>query len=191
MDYSQTSDAARKQAIDEKSNAIAPVMAIYKEIAQALTDIFEKVVPGDRASWLERYAKAVRTVMPDGKRKIEELMKEILEKLQLPFIHHYFEAAVSSVSLGTAIEELSEISPPLPDDTLQYAHNVAGSLNMNTTSRTMNTYTYSGGSGKMFISAGGPMNFTQGTAGGLRSARSPGAQREVGCLLIHFSTHFE
>lgn len=54
-------------------------MAICKKNAQVLRESFEKVVPGDEASALERYAKAVWRVMPDRKHKVEELMKEILE----------------------------------------------------------------------------------------------------------------
>ena len=159
-EYKTTIDGARRQAIEESSRAVVPIMETCKGNAQALKEIFEKVVPGDGASSFERYAKAVQTVMPGKKRKVEELMKDILEKLQLLHDYYFFKTVVTAADLNAAIEQLSMIPPSLPDDeTSHYAHTVSASLNVNPGSGTMHTYTQSGGSGKMFTSGGGPMYF--------------------------------
>jgi hypothetical protein len=66
-----------------------------EENAKKLQEIFQKVVEDDDTSWVERYKKATQAVMPGKKRKVEDLMKEILEKLHLLHIRRFSRARIS------------------------------------------------------------------------------------------------
>ena len=147
----QSHDPSAQQAIEQTSKNVNPILTICEENAQALHDIFKKVLPGDDASRLQRYRKAVRTVLPGRKRKVEELMKEIMQKLQLLHEHHYFESAVDAAQLQVVIEQMSKLPPSLEEDeNPQYTHSGSGSINVNPGSGVQRNYNHSGGSGKQF-----------------------------------------
>jgi hypothetical protein len=86
-----------------------------QENAKLLQEIFQKVVHDADASGIERYKKAARAVMSGDKRKVEDLMKEILEKLQLLHTSRSFKGEnkqknqKKSKELESAISQLSEI----------------------------------------------------------------------------------
>lgn len=123
-------------------------MLACEENAQKMKEIFAKVIPGDRASWLERYRKAAQAVMPDKKHKVEDLMEIILEKLQLLHTNQFFkvESEKRSEELSTAQHQLSELSPSLPEEDSRYTHFGSGSINVNAGTGEQNSYNQSGGS---------------------------------------------
>lgn len=145
-DYEASTDADQKRELEATAEAVKPVMLKCKENAEALKEIFEKVVPGDEAKWLERYKKAAKSLMPGRKKKVEELMKEILEKLQLLQTSRFFQAEIEkrSQKLENRISQLSKLEPSLQEDSGVFSHYGSGPQNVNT--GTQNNYNQSGGS---------------------------------------------
>jgi hypothetical protein len=107
-----------------------------EENAKRLQEIFQKVVPDEDASWAERYKKAAHAVMPGKKRKVEDLMKEVLEKLQLLHTSRFFKSEneqkneKKSKELEAAISQLSELPSSLmfinPGDGTQHNYSQSG-----------------------------------------------------------------
>jgi hypothetical protein len=149
-DYSLTTDADQKREVEESSRAVEPLIKACQENAKRLQEIFEKVVPDDDASWVERYKKAAHAVMPGKKRKVEDLMKEILEKLQLLHTSRFFKGEneqkneKKSKELETAINQLSELPPSLPEDEGRYSHHGSGAMFINPGLGTQHNYNQSG-----------------------------------------------
>jgi hypothetical protein len=157
-DYSIITDADRKREIEETSKAVEPLIKACQENAKRLQEIFQKVVPEDDASWIERYKKAASAVMPGKKRKVEDLMKEILEKLQLLHTSRFFKSEneqkneKKSKELESAISQLSELPSSLPENEGQYNHYGPGGMFINPGDGTQHNYSQSGGSGnKQYI----------------------------------------
>ena len=147
-DWRDSNDAAQKRELEKSAEAVRPIMAACGDNVAKLKAIFEKVVPQDDAHWLERYRKAVQAVMPDKKRKVEDLMKDILEKLQLLHTNQFYKIVTEGKSdeLNGAIQQLSDLSTSLPDDDTHYIHYGSGSMNVNTGKGTQHNYNQSGGS---------------------------------------------
>ncbi|KAM0721870.1 hypothetical protein Q7P37_002795 [Cladosporium fusiforme] len=147
-EYEVSTDADQKREIETTAEAVKPVMLKCKENAEALKDIFEKVVPGEEAKWLERYKKAAKSMMPGKKKKVEELMKEMLEKLQLLQTSRFFQAEIErrSQKLQDGITQLSELDPSLPEENGSFSHYGSGPQNVNTGDGIQHNYTQSGGS---------------------------------------------
>jgi hypothetical protein len=157
-DYSSTVDDNLKRDIEESNKAVEPLILACQENAKRLQQIFEKVVPDDEANWFERYKKAAHAVMPGKKRKVEDLMKEILEKLQLLHTSRFFKSEnkqkneKKSKELETAISQLSEFPSSLPENEGQYNHYGPGGMFINPGDGTQHNYSQSGGSGnKQYI----------------------------------------
>ena len=148
--YEESNDPASKKALEESAKATKPMFKTCEEDAQQLRDIFEKVVPGDDATWADRYWKAAQSVMPGKKRKVEDLMKEILQKLELLHTNHFFKDAARCQKLKAAVEVLSKIPPSLTEEDSRYHHSGSGSLNVNAGDGTQRNYTQSGGSGRQY-----------------------------------------
>jgi len=91
-DYIQSTDDDLKRDIEDSTKAVEPLILACGENARRLQDIFQKVVPEDDAGWAERYKKAAYAVMPGKKRKVEDLMREILEKPQLLHTSRFFKS---------------------------------------------------------------------------------------------------
>jgi len=108
-------------------------------------------VPEDDAGWAERYTKAAYAVMPGKKRKVEDLMREILEKLQLLHTSRFFKSEnerkneKKSKELKTAISQLSELPSSLPEDEGRYTHHGCGAIFINPGLGTQRNYNQSGG----------------------------------------------
>lgn len=123
-----------------------------QENAKQLQEIFQKVVPDDDASWVERYKKAAHAVMPGKKRKVEDLMKEILEKLLLLHTSRCFKGENEQKNekkpkeLETAISQLSKLPSSLPEDEGRYIHHGSGAMFINPGLGTQQNYNQSGGS---------------------------------------------
>ncbi|MCJ1469556.1 hypothetical protein MMC07_008190 [Pseudocyphellaria aurata] len=89
MTRSFSDDAAHRRELEESTEAVRSIMAACEDNAAKSKAIFKKVVPQEKARWLERYRKAVQAVMPNKKLKVEDLMKDVLEKLQLLHTNHF------------------------------------------------------------------------------------------------------
>lgn len=86
-----------------------------KDKAKKLEELFQKVVPTDGASRAERYRLAVKSL---GKgHRVETLMKEMLEDVQLLAINHSM-ATVTDTQLkevDDAIKEVAALPPSIPE----------------------------------------------------------------------------
>lgn len=159
-DYETSSDAEQRREFEAANEVVKPVMLKCKENAEALKDILEKVVPGDEAKWLERYRKAVKSMLPGKKKKVEDLMKEMLQEMQLLHTSRFFQAEIDkrSQKLEDGISKLEELEPSLPEEQSGYNHFGSGPQNVSTGDSTQHNYTQSGGSNnRQFI--GQTMNF--------------------------------
>lgn len=141
-EFTTSNDAARKQEIEATSNAVEPLFETCEINARALKDIFRKVMPGDDATRRERYTKALKSVLPGKKQKVEGLMQEILESLQLLQNHHYFQAANADAAadaqidfeqIAAGIEELKSFNKvsTMHDSDGAISHSGTGSININ------------------------------------------------------------
>ncbi|GAB1739841.1 hypothetical protein NU219Hw_g4776t1 [Hortaea werneckii] len=159
-EYNQTCDEDLKRDIEQSSRDVEPLIQACQERARQLQEIFHKVVPEDGSSWVERYRKAARAVLPGKKRKVEDLMKEILEKLQLLHTSRFFKSENEkrnenrSRELQTAITQLSELSSSLAENEGQYNHYGAGGMFIHPGEGTQHNYSQSGGSGNRQYNAG-------------------------------------
>lgn len=145
----ESKDATRIRELEESAQAVAPVLEACREDATQLRAIFDKVVPGEKASRAERYQKAAQAVMPGKKRRVEELMKDMLEKLQLLHTNQFFRMATESRArdLDGAIQRLATLPPSLPDGAAgRVDYHVAGSMNLNAGAGTQSVYSQTGGS---------------------------------------------
>lgn len=149
-EFEGSSDGAKRDAIENSAKAIKPAMATCEENVRKLQKMFEEVVPGDESTRMQRYWKAVQTATPGKKRRVEELMKEILEKLQILHIIRFFKDSTKSQRLANALEGINQVPSSLSDEDGRYSHFGSGSLNVNTSTGVQRNYTYGGGSGKMF-----------------------------------------
>ncbi|KAI6824980.1 hypothetical protein KC332_g6203 [Hortaea werneckii] len=163
-DYKQTCDEDLKRDIEQSSKDVEPLIQACQDDAKQLQQIFQKVVPEDGSSWVERYKKAAHAVLPGKKRKVEDLMKEILEKLQLLHTSRFFKSENEkknenrSMELKTAINQLSELSSSLLENEGQYNHYGSGGIFIHPGKGTQQNYSQSGGSGnRQYI--GGTQNF--------------------------------
>lgn len=113
-EYLQTKNLQRMRAIEAASKELAPIMLSCEKGAHELKSIFEKSLPHDATSRVQRYSKAIQVVLPGRRRKVEQRLKEILEKLQLLTNHQVFENAVISAEFRSAMEKFSITTLPLP-----------------------------------------------------------------------------
>ncbi|KAI7263976.1 hypothetical protein KC345_g8982 [Hortaea werneckii] len=159
-EYSQTGDGNLKRDIEESSKAVRPLIQACQDDTKQLQEIFQKVIPEDGSSSVERYKKAARAVLPGKKRKVEDLMKDILEKLQLLHTSRFFKSENekknenTSKDLQTAITQLSELSPSLPENEGHYNYYGSGGMFIHPGEGTQNNYSQSGGSGNKQYNAG-------------------------------------
>lgn len=129
--------------------------------AKQLNEIFDKVVPSDSEPRIRRYWKAARAVGKGG--RVEDLMKQILESLDLAANSLHFEEAIKT-TLKTTIKEVSMISPSLPDafeeTTGKYNNYGSGPQNISTGSSQQTNNTNTGTIGNQYIGGqGGTQNF--------------------------------
>jgi hypothetical protein len=120
--------------------------------------LFHKAIPGEGASRLTRYYKAVKSY---GKgNEVETLMKKMLEDVQLLACEHGLKTVTKAQKdeIAQAIEEVSEVTPSVPDDDATQP----GLLATNTGSGTQNNAVgehIAQGEARMYVSGGGQMNF--------------------------------
>lgn len=122
------------KAEDAITATFTPVLTDCKEKATQLQQLFDKVIPAEGDSRIDRYFKAARTIGKGG--RVETLMKGILDNLQL--LTAKFPEVTSvrgQANLIEAIEEVQHLEPSLPDgfeDAPSFAHYGGGALNVNT-----------------------------------------------------------
>ena len=134
QEYKDTIDPARRRELESSAEAVKPIMLACEENAHQLQTTFDKVIPSEQATRLERYRKAVQAVMPDKKRKVEDLMKGIIEQLQLLHTDQFFKDVTKKRSdeLAAAIKGLSAVPSALPEEEGRIHHSRSGPMNNQT-----------------------------------------------------------
>lgn len=91
-DYRTLTDDAYKRSLEQSAAAVEPVIAPCKENVQKPQEIFAKVRSGRPCDVARALPEgfALQAVMPEKRRKVEDLMKEVLEKLQLLLTNQFF-----------------------------------------------------------------------------------------------------
>jgi hypothetical protein len=104
-----------ENAGDETCKSVMPIIEACERKAKTLDEIFRKVIPHADALRRERYFKAVRAL---GKgNKVEELMKGILEDIQLLAINR----GIKTEHITEAMTALDAIPPSIEEHLLQEA----------------------------------------------------------------------
>ena len=118
--------------------------------AETLKTIFDEVKPSDGAWKVERYYKAVKA---KGKgSKVESLMAKILDDVRLLGLQHGMRAATEDQQkeVMSAIKELSEVMPSVPDSEFPEAGVTMKQSGSGTQQYTAQGNVYSSGGGKQF-----------------------------------------
>jgi hypothetical protein len=107
-----------KDSVDGKTcTVINPVIKTCEVKTGSLKKLFDEVVPKEGAKRMERYEKALRSLGKGS--RVEDLMGQILEELQLLAAHRVFANAAELAELAAAIKDamkkLSKIQPSAPD----------------------------------------------------------------------------
>jgi hypothetical protein len=108
--------------------SVALVVDGCKDKWETLKDLFDKVIPEEKASRMERYHKAVKTLGKGG--KVESLMKGMLEDIQLlatikMMATTNVERVIKTVTaaqeekVAKAITDVAAWPPSVPDDVFQ------------------------------------------------------------------------
>lgn len=124
----------KRKVNSDACKGVEQVAKACEENAKKLEELFDKTIPGDDASRLTRYIKAVNVV---GKRgRVEDLMKELLEGVQLLACERGINIAdnAQQEQIIEAIAEVSAISPSVPE----HEFHEAGSTYTHTGSSTQN-----------------------------------------------------
>lgn len=141
-------DIVNEQELEDAINSVQSIVRTCRENAEDLQIIFEKVTSADDASWLKRYKAAIRTLKYGRQEKVESLMKDILEKLDLLHKEDYFQNAAQSVDLKAAIKLLEEVDASLPEQSgINFYNYGSGPQNSNTGTGTQNNNNISGSNG--------------------------------------------
>ena len=115
-EFEASLDPAERDAMEESAKAIKPVLTTCKENVGKLQKIFEEVVPGSESTRTQRYWKALQTLKPGKSRRAEDLMKEVLEKLQLLHVNRFFKDGITSQKLDEALDDITKVPSSLPDE---------------------------------------------------------------------------
>lgn len=130
---------------------IVPILSRCETDAKELQDIFQKVIPEADAKWLERYRKALQSTGPSKRRRVEELMRDILVKLQLLHEYTFYENTIRMDKLSAAIEDLGSLPNSLSDEDSRYIHSGSGAQHNNASTGTQYINSqYGGSNNKMF-----------------------------------------
>jgi hypothetical protein len=90
-----------------------------KKKARKLDELFQKVIPADSASQVERYLSAVRTLGKGS--RVETLMKGMLEDVQLLAINHGMTTMTDTQrkEVAEAIKEVAALPPSIPEHAIE------------------------------------------------------------------------
>ncbi|EPS41227.1 hypothetical protein H072_4849 [Dactylellina haptotyla CBS 200.50] len=129
-----------KKGASEIERSAKIVIDNCSENWQKLKDLFEKVIPDDKASKIDRYYRAVRTLGKGG--KVENLMKEMLESVQLLSSFRILTVSkdeevvqpdINAEKLEKIVSEVTSWEPSVPDSIFEeggYIMNVSGTGHM-------------------------------------------------------------
>lgn len=141
----------------DTKDAFKPILKDCQAQTTELQELFQKVMPNEGDTRLNRYIKAARTIGKGG--RVESLIGGILVNLQL--LTTKFPAVTTpeeKARLDQAIEEVSKMDPSLSDNFEEgpaYAHYGSGAQNNNTGSGIQHNNSGTGnqnsGSGQQFI----------------------------------------
>jgi hypothetical protein len=144
---------------DENSRkAVKCVVDACGEKSKRLEKLFQKTIPGEDASSLERYYKAVKTL---GKgNAVENLMKGMLEDVQRLACEHSMQIATKAEEdeVVQAITAVSEVGASVPDNVF---HDPNISIDNSGPGIQNNAWgeNIAQGNSRQFNSGGGPQNF--------------------------------
>jgi hypothetical protein len=107
------------QVGEASCKAMKPLINRCKERAKTLDGIFQKVLPLDDASRLDRYISAAKSLGKGG--RVETLMKGLLDDVLLLASKHGMETVTAHQvdQLTKAIQDISTIEPSIPDSEYQ------------------------------------------------------------------------
>jgi hypothetical protein len=105
--HEESEDVEQKLEIEQESRAVEPIMNLCKTNAEVLSNIFATVAPNKDISRIRRYANAIENSMPSKKRKVQSLMRETMEGLQLLHTYHSFSTMTTTKQLQAATKQLS------------------------------------------------------------------------------------
>lgn len=147
--------------MDETScKAINPTVQACEEKAKKLDQLFQKVLPPDDASRLDRYFKTARTLGKGG--RVETLIKGMLEDVHL-LAHNHGMKTVTVEQLDKAIKDVSDIEPSIPESLFEgtaFTNNNYGLGPMTNYNVQGDQYSQTNtGSGKQFQAASQTINF--------------------------------
>lgn len=137
--------AEHGQVDDEAAKSI---LETCKRKVEKLDGIFQKVVPQEDGSRLERYYKAASTLGKGG--KVEALMKGILDDLHILSAQCGIETEDHVEKLKDAIEAISALEPSVPD----HIFDETGYTNINSGSGTQTNFNASGGTNYSNVGSG-------------------------------------
>jgi hypothetical protein len=101
-----SNDVTQRLVIEEESRAVGPVMNLCKTNAEILSVIFASIHPKNDTSRIRRYKNAIGISMPSRKRKVQSLLRETMEGLQLLHTYHSFNTMTTMGQLHVASEKL-------------------------------------------------------------------------------------
>ena len=143
---------------DDTCKGVKDTVEACQEKAKSLDKLFHKTIPADGTSRLKRYYMAVKSLGRGS--EVETLMKGMLDDVQLLSCERGMKTATKAQQeqILKAIEELSAVSPSVPEHEFQET----GFTNANYGSGTQ--YNAQGeniaqGSARQYMSGGGTMNF--------------------------------
>lgn len=152
-------DSIEKGNVDEKKCQEAKgVVEGCKRKASTLEELFQKVIPADGASHLQRYYTAVKTL---GKgNEVESLMKGILEDLALLNSERIMKTPTKAQQeqIAKAISEIQDVSKSVPDDLFQETGVTVNYSGSGTQYNAWGEY-IAQGEARQFNAPGGTMNF--------------------------------
>ncbi|KAH9225074.1 hypothetical protein DL95DRAFT_254155, partial [Leptodontidium sp. 2 PMI_412] len=120
----ETLQAARRQfesesTDDESAGKIEPFLRSCNDKVLELKEIFEKIASSKKKSAMSLYRTIVLKLGKEH--RVEVLMKNILEDLQILTSNQVFQVATQAqmAMLRDAIEELSQVKPSIPDNAFE------------------------------------------------------------------------
>ncbi|CAN9468043.1 unnamed protein product [Alternaria alternata] len=174
----------KNKDVDESwCKGVRDIINACEEKAKVLDMLFHKAIPGEGVSRLRRYYTAVKSY---GKgNEVETLMKKMLEDVQLLACEHGMKTVTKAQKdeIAQAIEEVSEVTPSVPDDDANQSGLVATNTGKGTQNNALGEY-IAQGQARQFNSGGGPMNFANIDP----SKRSAEDEEQRACLKALFLT---
>jgi hypothetical protein len=149
----------KNKDVDESwCKGVKAIINACEEKAKVLDMLFHKAIPGEGDSRLTRYYKAVKSY---GKgNEVETLMKKMLEDVQLLASEHGMKTVTKAQKdeIAQAIEEVSEVTPSVPDDDATQPGLIATNTGSGTQNNAVGEH-IAQGEARMYVSGGGQMNF--------------------------------